>query len=106
MKEVAFCIGIGITEFRDITPWDLRVALRGYSRRKKDEAEEYQIKFKNEQDLAITQAWLTANWSRAKKMPSLKSVLKSGKKKKKAMTNEEILAQIKALNQILGGEVT
>jgi len=40
----------------------------------------------------VTSAWLTANWSRAKRMPSLKSIL-SKLKKRKPKTSVEIEKQ-------------
>lgn len=102
--ELATFIGITITEFWEITPKELDFAFKSYRKRKQLEAEEYNIKFKNQQDLAITQAWLTANWARAKRMPNLDKVLGS-KKATKVMSNDEMLKQVQLLNNLFGGEV-
>jgi hypothetical protein len=79
---------------------------KAYQERKNIEAEEYQIKLKNQYDLSITQAWLTANWHRAKRMPNLDKVLNQSKEKPKEMTDEQMLNQVKALNAMFGGVVT
>ena len=88
-----------------MTPKQLQISLCAYEEVKRIEAEEYQIKLKNSYDLAITQAWLTANWQRAKKMPNLDKVLKSNKPIQKEMTDEQIFEQIKSLNAMFGGVV-
>lgn len=49
-------------------------------------------------------AYLTAYWNRVKKMPTLKEVLnKNGEKKKQS--SEQMLEEIKRLNEVLGGTV-
>ncbi len=106
--ELAFSIGINISDFWDMTPYELIIAQRGFIMVKNREAEEFSAKFKLLQELAISQAWCTANWSRAKKIPNLDKVLgadKKGNKKNKKMTDQEMLAQIRAINKSLGGEV-
>lgn len=48
--------------------------------------------------------YLGAYWQRVKKMPNIKEIL--GKKEpKKKMTDEEMLKQVKQLNEIFGGSV-
>ena len=103
--ELAFSIGISITEFWELTPYELRVAVRGYRKRKQTEADEYQMKFKNERDLAIYQAYLISRWVWAKKVDIEKILKDSNKPRGKKMTNEQMLAQAKALNALFGGEV-
>lgn len=51
----------------------------------------------------ITMAWLTANYTRADKLPSLEEVL--GKtKKKEAQSAEQMFAMVKLMNAALGGD--
>jgi hypothetical protein len=103
--ELAASINISITEFWEITPYELSIASKGFFNRKKSEAEEFTRKFKEFQNLAITQAWLTANLARAKRMPELKKLLEDSKPSKKQMTDQEMLEQVKALNKAFGGDV-
>ncbi|MDF2510470.1 MAG: hypothetical protein K0S04_336 [Herbinix sp.] len=98
-------LGISINEYEYMTPRQLSIRVQAYKEVKMLEAEEYQVKLKNYYELAITQAWLTANWQRAKKMPNLDKVLKTNKPKQKEMTDEQMLNQIKALNAMFGGAV-
>jgi hypothetical protein len=101
--EVAFSIGISISEFWEITPYELRTAIKGFGKRKEREAEEYQAKFKNEQDLLTYQAYLISRWVWAKKV-DINAILKE-KPKKKEMTDDEMLQQVMKLNALFGGEV-
>lgn len=68
-------------------------------------SEGYAEKTKEANKLALTQAYATAVWSRAKKMPKLETILKGLDKKprKKKQTAEEILETIKVLNTAFGG---
>lgn len=101
--EVAFSIGISISDFWEITPYELRIAIRGFRKRKEAESEEYQAKFKNEQDLLVYQAYLISRWVWAKKV-DINAILKE-KPKKKEMTDDEILQEVLKLNAMFGGEV-
>ncbi len=68
--------------------------LNSYSQRREEEAEE-----------KITIAYINAAWTvqfLGKNKPKLDKVIK---KKKKDMTSEEMLNQVKLLNNLLGGEV-
>ncbi len=58
--------------------------------------------------LIITHAYYTAAFSRAKKLPRLKSLLDKivkRQQKQKGMSDEAMLARVKAMNALLGGEV-
>ena len=51
----------------------------------------------------LTAAWIS-RWVWVKKIPSFKQ-LKKQLEPKKIMTDEQLLAQVKALNDMFGGEV-
>jgi hypothetical protein len=87
-------VGISKSEYDEMTPHELNLHIQDFNEKQKIE---------NEEKLTLT--WLGAYWTyRAKKMPSLKSLL--GKEiPKKHMTDEEMLAQVKRLNASFGGEV-
>lgn len=102
--ELAFSIGINISEFWELTPCELSIAVRGYSMRKQKEAEEYQAKFKNERELAIYQAYLISRWVWQKRV-NIEEILKDKPRKSKEMTDDQMLAQAKLLNRMFGGEV-
>lgn len=53
----------------------------------------------------MTQAFVTANLSKAKKMPKLESLLKKLETKKvKVQTDEEMFNVVKMLHQAFGGD--
>lgn len=86
-----------------MTPYELSVAVRGFYKNKEREAEEYQIKLKNERDLLYMQAFLISRWVWQKKV-DIEKIL-NDKPAKKEMTDDEMLAQVKMLNALFGGEV-
>lgn len=53
----------------------------------------------------LTQAYLIAAWTRAKRLPNLNKILDEPKPKSKIMTAEEMLAQVQRLNKLHNGEV-
>ncbi|MDF2608931.1 MAG: hypothetical protein K0R92_405 [Lachnospiraceae bacterium] len=85
-----------------MTPNQLRLSYKAYSQRKELEAEEYNLKFKNEVTMAKMQSWLTSNLVWAKKMPKLDDLLRE---KQQEMTDEQMLEKVKVLNDLFGGEV-
>ena len=101
--ELATSIGIAISEFWEITPYELNIVLKGYRKRKELEVEEYMIKFKNEQRLLTVQAYQISRWEWTKKL-DLNKILKD-LEPKKVMTNEDMLKQVQILNKLFGGEV-
>lgn len=104
--ELACSIGIGITEFEQITPYELVVAQRGFYKNKEREADEYLAKLKNEKALLVQQALLISRWVWAKKITQKDIDEALGEEKKqKEMTAEQMLAQVKMLNTLFGGEV-
>ncbi len=100
--ELATFIGISISEFWEITPFELNIAAKSYQQRREMEAEEYKTKFELEQKALIYQAYLISRWVWQKKI-NIEKILKS--EKKKAMTDEQMLEQVKVLNALFGGEV-
>jgi hypothetical protein len=98
-------LGVSISEYDEMTPWQLNIKMQAYEEIKRIEAEEYHAKLNNDYELSIMQAWITANWARSKRMPNLDKVLNQNKPKQKEMTDEQMLNQIKALNAMFGGAV-
>ena len=81
-------------EFWNLTPFEFSLIINSYSQRREEEAEE-----------KITLAYINAAWTvqfLGKNKPKLDKIIK---KKKKEMTNEEMLNQVKLLNNLMGGEV-
>lgn len=103
--ELAFSIGISIEEFWEMTPYELSIAVRGYSRRKEAEAKEYQTKLKNQEILMTIQAYEISRWVWAKNLNIKKILSELDKGPKKKMTDADMLAQVKALNAMFGGEI-
>lgn len=94
MKIATLC-SLSPLEFWELTPYEFSLVVNAYAKRREEEAEE-----------KLTLAYINAAWTiqfLGKNKPKLESVLK--KKSKKEMTDEEMLNQIKILNNILGGEV-
>lgn len=90
--ELAASIGVPITEFWEITPFELNVAAKGYARRQEQK-----------QKQSIYQAYLISRWVWAKKI-DIKKFL-GDQKPKRRMTDQEMLERVKQLNAVLGGEV-
>jgi len=96
--EVAAQIGVGITEFWEITPRELSIAAAGYAKRL--EAEQKTASVNN-----AMLAFLVSRWVWQKRV-NIKKVIEDigGKQKKRDMTDEEMLAKVRALNRMFGGE--
>lgn len=75
-----------------MTPAELNIWARGYSQRKEVEAKE-----------SIFQAYLISRWVWQKKI-NIEKIL-DAKRKKRIMTDEQMLNQIKTLNAVFGGEI-
>lgn len=84
-----------MSEFWEMTPAELNLSAEIYAEKKKQE----------EQNIII-QAYLISRWVWAKNVPIEKILENMGnKKEKKEMTDEEMLNQVKILNNLFGGEV-
>lgn len=91
---LAYSINVQPSEFWDMTPAELGIMIRAFNEKTKAD-------HKNE----LTLAYLTAYWHRVKKMPKLKEVLNEEEPKKKKMTAQDMLNEIKRLNEAMGGTV-
>ena len=90
--ELATSIGVPVSEFWDLTPFELGLVVRGYAKRQEQRQKE-----------DMCQAYLISRWVWAKKIDIKKYLGES--KPKRRMTDEEMLAKAKALNALLGGTV-
>jgi predicted Co/Zn/Cd cation transporter (cation efflux family) len=90
--RLATTIGMLITEFWEITPFELSLAVKGYSKRQEQRQKE-----------SMYQAYLISRWVWAKKI-DIKKYLGEDKPKRR-MTDEEMLEKAKVLNALLGGTV-
>ena len=90
--ELATSNGMSITEFWEITPFELSMAARGYSKRQEQRQKE-----------SMYQAYLISRWVWAKKI-DIKKYLGENKPKRR-MTDEEMLEKAKVLNALFGGTV-
>lgn len=90
----AIQLGISRTEYEEMTPYELNLHAKIYMKVRKEE---------EEQKIVLT--YLGASWQRAKKMPSLKSILNKTEPKKKKMSENDIFEEIKRLNEAFGGDV-
>lgn len=88
-----------------MTPYELVIAQRGYLKAKEREAEEYRAKVENQRTLMTIQAYQISRWVWSKKLDIKKILADLESKPKKQMTDEEMLAQVKVLNNLFGGEV-
>jgi len=90
--ELATFIGLSISDFWEMTPFELNMQAKGYGKRKEIERKEN-----------IYQAYLISRWVWVKKI-DIEKILDT-KKENKTMTDEQMLQQVKILNSIFGGEV-
>lgn len=100
--EIACYLGISISDFWEITPFELSMIAKGYSQRKKEDADEYLIKLENQRQLMTVQAFQISRWVWQKKVDIDKAL--NMKEEKKDMTDEEMLKQVKILNNLFGGK--
>lgn len=75
-----------------MTPFELNLKAKGYAKRREIEQKE-----------SIYQAYLISRWVWAKKV-DIEKIL-DFKEEKKEMTTDQMLAQVKVLNALFGGEV-
>ena len=93
--KLAASIGIPVSEFWEMTPYELNLAANVYVEKKQQE-----------QQNMVIQAYLISRWVWAKDVPIEKILNELGTSKdKKEMTDEEMLNQVMTLNAMLGGEV-
>lgn len=104
--EIATYINISISEFWEMTPRELSICKNSYEKRKSDEVKEYEIKFKNQKDLLIYQAFLTSRFVWQKKIDIKKILEAENIPEKKKMSDDEMLCKAIAINNMLGGKLT
>lgn len=93
LKLATLC-GISPIQFWELTPFEFSLMINSYSQRREQEAEE-----------KLTLAYINAAWTvqfLGKNKPKLDKFIK---KNKKEMTDNEMLNQVKILNNMMGGEV-
>lgn len=99
-------LGVSLNEYEEMTPRELSVKIKSHQEIKEIEAEEYHAKLKNEKALLVQQALLISRWVWAKKITQKDIDEALGEKEtQKEMTPEQMLAQVKMLNTLFGGEV-
>lgn len=88
--EVATSVGMSISEFWEVTPFELSLVVKGFNERQKA----------NQKD-NMFQAYLISRWVWQKKV-DIEKILEV-KKEKKVMTNQQMLENVKKLNALFGG---
>lgn len=82
-----------MSEFWDLSIHEFNYAIEGFQKRNQ-----------RQEELAVTQAYLTAKFVWTKKLPDLQKIL--GKKEtKKIMTDDQMKQIAMTLNKLYGGEV-
>lgn len=92
LKTAILC-GLSIQQFDDMTPYELSLAIEGFTESKEADLKEQ-----------LTLVWLGEYYHRTKRLPNLQGELKkiSGEPKKQ-MTDDEMLQMVKTLNAQFGG---
>lgn len=83
--------GITPAAFWGMTPAELMICID--VQREQDEAENERL---------VLAAWLTASYTRAKRLPDIREILR--KQEHREMADDEMLEQAKMLNALFGGE--
>lgn len=96
--KTATLIGLSPLEFWELTPYELFLLIEAHKQKTEQETEE-----------KITLAYINAFWTAQfavgkKKPPSLDKILNK-KAKPKKMSPEEMLAEVKRLNVMFGGNI-
>lgn len=94
--KLAAHVGISLSDFWEITPYELGIYAGAYSERLKAE---YDAKHQSD----ILQAYLISRWVWQKRV-SIRSFLTSAESKHD-MTDMEMFARVRALNTAMGGDV-
>jgi hypothetical protein len=86
-------VGISISEYNEMTPYELNLFIYHYNEKQQQEIED-----------KIALVRLGEELHRRKKLPTLKQLLEP-KQAKKIMTDEEMYQKVKMLNKAFSGEV-
>jgi hypothetical protein len=93
--KTAIQIGISYSDYQEMSPYELAVAVEAFTEMAEIEAQE-----------RLTYVWLGEYYHRQKILPSLEKVLKPTKSTQpKQMTDDEMLSVVKRLNAQFGGIV-
>lgn len=97
--KLATLVGINITEFWEITPFELSIVAKTYGEKEKQ-------KHKQGVELAYYNAMWTIQWLGKKQYhpKPLQETLDNLYKEKKIMSDDDLLKQVVALNRLFGGE--
>ncbi|NRF91528.1 hypothetical protein HQN89_10905 [Paenibacillus frigoriresistens] len=89
-------VGINITEYNEMTPYELSVYIQEYNK--------YEVFMQKER---ISAAYMGAYFERVKNWPKLEDVFKKDKQPedKKEQSDADMLAEVKRLNAMFGGTV-
>ena len=94
MKTAIHC-GISISEYEEMTPYELNLIAESYEEMQEVEAHE-----------KVTLVWLNEYYHRQKKLPSLKKCLEEFfGKEKQPMSDEEMLKVVERLNSQFNGNI-
>lgn len=98
--KLAVSVDVSLSEFWEITPYELNLLVENYYERQKNE-------YKDKITLAYVNAMWTIQWlgKRSQHPKPLNKILDDLYKEKKVMTNEEMLTRVKMLNSMFGGDV-
>jgi|LSQX01.2.fsa_nt_gb hypothetical protein len=100
--KLAASIGIPVSEFWEMTPYELNVYAKAYFENKKNE-------FKEKLTLEYYNAMWTIQWlgKRSQQPRPLQEILEAidKERKNKVMSDEDMLKQVMVLNKLFGGEV-
>ncbi len=101
--KLAAEIELPFSEFWELTPYEFNLIVESYYNRKKEQ-------FKEKLSLEYYNAMWTIQWlgKRSQHPEPLEKILDNlyKEKKKKIMTDEQMLNQVKILNSLFGGTVT
>lgn len=98
--KLAALVGISISEFWEMTPYELNLYAETYFEKQKQD-------YKDKISLEYYNAMWTIQWlgNKSQHPKPLGEILDDMYKEKKIMTDEEMLEQVKMLNAIFGGEL-
>jgi|GEM_PF-527567 len=100
--KLAALIGIPISEFWEMTPYELNIYAEAYFEKQKND-------YKEKLSLEYYNAMWTIKWlgKKSQHPKPLNEILNEidKEKEKKIMTDEQMLAQVKVLNALFGGEI-
>ena len=98
--KLAASIGIPVSEFWEMTPYELNIYAEAYFEKQKNE-------FKEKITLEYLNAMWTIQWlgKKSQHPKPLNEILDSLYRERTVMTDEQMLKQVKVLNALFGGEV-